>query len=283
MDAVFKALADPTRRSLLDRLFREDGQSLRALEERLPMTRFGVMKHLKVLEEAGLVVPRRRGREKLHFLNPVPIRLVHDRWVSKYAEPWTATLSGLKQRLERTMEKVFEIYIKTTPERLWQAITDPEMRAKYTFGVGVFSDWTPGSRYEGIPGQPGSPPIVEGENLEVDPPHRLVQSFRALWSRDVAGHLGDREDRRLVPAGGDPRSVARGRQRRALWRLADGPLGPEDLARNRPDAHDAGIADVLGCTAGVGVAVVATRAAIPRVTAPSRCGSAALPSRTARG
>ena len=89
------------------------------------MTRFGVMKHLKQLEEAGLVVTRRRGREKLHFLNPVPIRLVHDRWVSKYAEPWAAGLSGLKQELERQMEKVFEIYIKTTPERLWEAITDP--------------------------------------------------------------------------------------------------------------------------------------------------------------
>ncbi|HUP01209.1 MAG TPA: helix-turn-helix domain-containing protein, partial [Gemmatimonadota bacterium] len=96
MDEVFKALADPTRRSLLDRLFKEDGQNLSTLERGLPMTRFGVMKHLKVLEEAGLVVTRKRGREKLHFLNPVPIRLVHDRWVSKYAEPWAATLSGLK-------------------------------------------------------------------------------------------------------------------------------------------------------------------------------------------
>ena len=192
MDAVFKALADPTRRQLLDELFREDGQNLSALQARLPMTRFGVMKHLKVLEEAGLVVTRKRGREKLHFLNPVPIRLVHDRWVSKYAEPWAATLSDLKQRMELTMEKVFEIYIKTTPERLWQAITDPEMRAKYSFGVGVFSDWKPGSRYEGIPGQLAHPvvegeipPIVEGENLEVDPPRRLVQSMRALWSDDV--------------------------------------------------------------------------------------------------
>ena len=115
------------------------------------MTRFGVMKHLKVLEEANLVVTRRRGREKLHFLNPVPIRLVHDRWVSKYAEPWAATLSGLKHELEKTMEKIFEIYIKTTPERLWQAITDPEMRAKYTFGVGVHSEWAPRSHYEGVP------------------------------------------------------------------------------------------------------------------------------------
>src|SRR6266567_593956 len=131
MDDVFRALADPTRRSLLDELFKEDGQTLSALEERLPMTRFGVMKHLKVLEEAHLVTTRKRGREKLHFLNPVPIRLIHDRWVSKYAEPWAATLTGLKRELEEElMEKVFEIYIKTTPERLWEAITDSELRRK---------------------------------------------------------------------------------------------------------------------------------------------------------
>jgi DNA-binding transcriptional ArsR family regulator len=100
VDAVFKALADPTRRGLLDALFEEDGQTLSALEARLPMTRFGVMKHLRVLEEAGLVTTRKRGREKLHFLNAVPIRLIHDRWVSKYAEPWAATLTGLKTHLE---------------------------------------------------------------------------------------------------------------------------------------------------------------------------------------
>src|ERR671916_2876077 len=137
MDAVFRALADPTRRSLLDELYTQDGQTLTALEARLPMTRFGVMKHLGVLEEAGLVVTKKRGREKLHFLNAVPIRLVHDRWVSKYAEPWAATLTGLKRELEeKTMEKVFEIYIKTTPEKLWEAIVDEEMRQKYSFGVG---------------------------------------------------------------------------------------------------------------------------------------------------
>ena len=135
---MFRALADPTRRSLLDELFREDGQTLSALEERFAMTRFGVMKHLKQLEEAGLVVTKRRGREKLHFLNPVPIRLVHDRWVSKYAEPWAAGLSDLKTAdWSSPMEKVFEIYIRTTPERLWEAITDPEIRAKYNFGAGV--------------------------------------------------------------------------------------------------------------------------------------------------
>jgi DNA-binding transcriptional ArsR family regulator len=100
MDEVFKALADPTRRGLLDELFERDGQSLSELEERLPMSRFGVMKHLKVLEGAGLVTTRKRGREKLHFLNPVPIRLVYERWVSKYAESWAAGLSRLKHDLE---------------------------------------------------------------------------------------------------------------------------------------------------------------------------------------
>ncbi len=201
MDDVFRALADPTRRTLLDELFARDGQTLSALEERLPMTRFGVMKHLRVLEEAGLIVTRRRGREKLHFLNPVPIRLVYDRWVSKYAEPWAATLSDLKHQLEeKTMEKVFEIYIKTTPERLWQAITDTEMRRKYNFGVGIESDWTPGSGYTTV--HPASPtPISEGENFEVDPPRRLVQSFRALWGEDVKSEGTSRVTWEIEPVG----------------------------------------------------------------------------------
>ncbi len=201
MNEVFRALADPTRRGLLDELFGQDGQTLTALEQRLPLTRFGVMKHLKVLEEAGLVVTKRRGREKLHFLNPVPIRLLHDRWVSKYAEPWAATLSELKTTLEEDgMEKVFEIYIKTTPERLWEAITDTEMRQKFTFGVGVLSDWTPGSRYESV--HPGAGiKINEGENLEVDPPRRLVQSMLALWSEDVKREGTSRVTWEIEPVG----------------------------------------------------------------------------------
>jgi len=100
VDEVFKALADPTRRGLLDELFKEDGQTLAALEARVEMSRFGVMKHLKVLEEAGLVTTRRRGREKLHFLNPVPIRLIQERWVGKYAEPWASALTELKREIE---------------------------------------------------------------------------------------------------------------------------------------------------------------------------------------
>ena len=199
VDDVFRALADPTRRALLDELFTHDGQPLTSLEQRLPMTRFGVMKHLRVLEKAGLVVTKKRGREKLHFLNPVPIRLVHDRWVSKYAEPWAATLTDIKHTLENhTMEKMFEIYIKTTPERLWHAITDPGMRAKYTFGAVVTSDWTKGSRYEGA-GQGHL--IFEGENIEVDPPRRLVQSFRALWGEDVKSEGTSRVTWEIEPVG----------------------------------------------------------------------------------
>jgi uncharacterized protein YndB with AHSA1/START domain len=206
MDAVFKALADPTRRSLLDELFREDGQTLSALQRRLPMTRFGVMKHLKQLEEAGLVVTRRRGREKLHFLNPVPIRLVHDRWVSKYAAPWAAALSDIKNTLEARMEKVFEIYIKTTPERLWEAITDPEMRSKYNFGTRVVSDWTPGSRHEMR--HPGSDGLLgEGENLEVDPPRRLVQTMRAHWGEDVKSEGTSRVTWEIKPVGDSCRLI----------------------------------------------------------------------------
>jgi uncharacterized protein YndB with AHSA1/START domain/DNA-binding transcriptional ArsR family regulator len=218
VDAVFKALADPTRRMLLDQLFERDGQTLTALEERLPMTRFGVMKHLRVLQEAGLVTTDRRGREKLHFLNPVPIRLVHDRWVSKYAEPWAATLSGLKARLEdesmedvRTLSwtegtapvaggtAVFEVYIKTTPERLWEAITDPELRKKYSFGVETHSDWTPGSDYTAA--VPGVVDIAAGKNIEVDPPRRLVQTFDALWSDEVKAQGTTRVTWEIEPVG----------------------------------------------------------------------------------
>jgi len=185
VDEVFKALADPTRRHLLDDLFGDDGQNLGSLEARYEMSRIGVSKHLKVLEEAGLVVSRWRGREKLHFLNPIPIREIHDRWVSKYTEPWAAGLVELKSDLEASMEKVFEIYIRTTPERLWKAITDPDLRARYHFGARVESDWQTGSTYEMVhAGAEG--PLMVGENLVVDPPWKLVQTMHALWSEDAS-------------------------------------------------------------------------------------------------
>ncbi|UUZ58359.1 ArsR/SmtB family transcription factor [Nocardioides sp. B-3] len=182
------------------------------------MTRFGVMKHLKVLEEAGVVTTRREGREKLHFLNPVPIRLVHDRWVSKFAEPRAATLSGLKTYLEdedmttvKTVSwaegtapvaegtAVFEVFIKTTPERLWEAITDPAQRAIYSFGVQTQSDWTSGSDYTA--GIPGVVDISSGTNIEVDPPHLLVQTFDALWSDDVKAQGTTRVTREIEQVG----------------------------------------------------------------------------------
>jgi uncharacterized protein YndB with AHSA1/START domain len=200
VDDVFKALADPTRRRLLDELFQRDGQTLRSLEQRLPMTRFGVMKHLRVLERAGLIVTRRRGREKLHYLNAVPIRRVHDRWVSKYAEPWAAALSNLKTGLEKTMEKVSEIYIKTTPERLWAAITDPAQRAKYNFGASIRSDWKAGSRYT-MSARNGSVVLGEGEILEAKPPKRLVQTMRALWDDEVKKEGTSRVTWEIEPVG----------------------------------------------------------------------------------
>jgi uncharacterized protein YndB with AHSA1/START domain/DNA-binding transcriptional ArsR family regulator len=218
MDKVFKALADPTRRGLLDELYREDGQTLSALEGRVDMTRFGVMKHLSVLEDAGLVVTKRSGREKLHFLNTVPIQLAHDRWVSKYAEPWASSLSRLKTDLEvETMEAVktvswaegtapvasgtavFEVFIKTTPERLWEAITDPDQRAKYSFGVATHSEWSVGSEYKST--ATGGFDIAAGVNLEVDPPHLLVQSFDALWGDDVKAQGTTRVTWEIEPVG----------------------------------------------------------------------------------
>ena len=204
-DRVFKALADPTRRFLLDRLFTRDGRTLTELESELEMTRFGVMKHLRVLEEARLVVTKRRGREKLHFLNAVPIRQVHDRWIDKYSAPLAALLTGLKKTTEEgEMERVYELYIKTTPERLWEAITDPALRAKYSFGVATHSDWTRGSLYRARTTDAAvmtGIDIAEGENLEVDPPRRLVQTFRALWSDAVKDEGVSRVTWEIEPIG----------------------------------------------------------------------------------
>jgi uncharacterized protein YndB with AHSA1/START domain/DNA-binding transcriptional ArsR family regulator len=197
---VFKALADPTRRELLDVLFREDGQPLNALVRRFSMTRIGLAKHLQLLEDAGLVVTKRRGREKLHFLNAIPVQLIHDRWVSKYTQGWTSGLADLKHDLEHTMEKVFEIYIRTTPERLWEAITNPDIRAKYNFGSRIESDWAPGSHFEMV--HPSADGLLgEGENLEVDPPRRLVQTMRALWGPEVIAEGTSRVTWEIEPVG----------------------------------------------------------------------------------
>lgn len=200
MEAVFKALADPTRRELLDELFRHDGQTLVALAGPFAITRVAVAKHLRLLEDAGLVTAHRRGREKLHYLNPVPIRQVYDRWVSKYTEAWAAGLVDLKRDLEASMVKIFEIYIRTSPARLWQAITDPEVRARYQFGARIESDWTSGSSYE-VTHDNAPGPLIEGENLEIDPPRRLVQSYHAVWGEDVAAEGTSRVTWQIEPVG----------------------------------------------------------------------------------
>ncbi len=141
MAPVFRALADPGRRVLLDRLFERDGQTLGELCAHLPeMTRFGVMKHLAVLEGANLVTTVKVGREKRHFLNPLPIRLVHDRWIGKFAEPVVAAMSSLKYHLERPMDPIDHVYttfIKASPERVWRAITDGDDTVRYYYGTRV--------------------------------------------------------------------------------------------------------------------------------------------------
>jgi uncharacterized protein YndB with AHSA1/START domain/DNA-binding transcriptional ArsR family regulator len=187
MDEVFKALADPSRRKLLDRLYRRDGQTLSELCERLPMTRFGTMKHLRVLEEAHLITTRMQGREKLHFLNPVPLRLIHDRWTSKYAAPFTRALGALKQRLEKPMadpklKHVYEVYIRTTPEKLWQAITDPAFTKQFFYESSVKSDFKNGSAivYSLADGKP----MIEGKIIEADAPRRLVTTFSSRFGTD---------------------------------------------------------------------------------------------------
>jgi uncharacterized protein YndB with AHSA1/START domain len=159
----------------------------------MPMGRFGVMKHLRVLEEAGLLTTRRAGRQKLHYLNPVPIRLVHDRWISRYSEPIVAQLSALKARLEEPVmgvpRHVYEIFIRTTPERLWRAITDPADTRQYYFGTEVQSDWKTGSKLVYLD---GGEPSLDCKILEIDPAHRLVHSFVALYSPEMASERPSR-------------------------------------------------------------------------------------------
>jgi len=205
-EAAFKALADANRRILLDRLFERDGQALEELEAALPgMTRFGVMKHLRVLEAASLVTTRRAGRRKLHFLNPVPIRLIHDRWISKYAQPWMSGMADLKHDLEAPTVNapmhVYEIYIRATPERIWQALTDSELVKRYYFGSVIESDFKPGSPI--VYKQPDSGRIdIQGEVLEADPPRKLVHGWTAGYDPDLAVEAESRVTWEIEPQDG---------------------------------------------------------------------------------
>lgn len=186
MDEVFKALNDASRRLLLDRLFERDGQALGELCEHLPeMTRFGVMSHLRVLEGADLVVTKKVGRNKHHYLNPVPIRLVHDRWISKYREPLAGSLARMKTLLEEgdpTVSQpvyVYQVYIRCRPEEAWKALVDGDITVEYFYGTRVESDWTPGSPVRYLAGD--GTVVSDGEILAIEPGRKLDMTFHALW------------------------------------------------------------------------------------------------------
>jgi DNA-binding transcriptional ArsR family regulator len=187
MAAVFRALGDPSRRLLLDRLFDCDGQTLGELTSHLPgMTRFGVMRHLDVLEEAGLIETRRVGREKHHFLNPIPIRLVADRWIGKFAEPVVGRMAAIKYDLEAPMlapDHVYSVMIRATPDRVWRAITDGVETERYYYGTRVDSDWTPGGRV--VYAYPDGSVAADGEVVDIDPGRSVTMTFHARWSPEI--------------------------------------------------------------------------------------------------
>ncbi len=190
MDEVFKALNDPSRRLLLDLLFEQDGRTLGELCEHFPdMTRFGVMNHLRVLEAADLVVTRKVGRSKHHYLNPVPIRLVHDRWISKYREPAASTLARLKAHLEggaRTMTRpdhVYQAYVRCDPAAAWNAIVDGDMTVQYFYETRVESEWEPGKPVRYL--APDGSVVASGEVISIDHGKRVEMTFLAHWDPEI--------------------------------------------------------------------------------------------------
>ncbi len=206
MDEVFRALADPSRRRLLDSLHSQARQTLRELCAGLAMTRQAVSKHLAVLEEANLVTSVRRGREKLHYLNAAPISEIADRWISRYRARQVGVLAGLKKALEdTTMDKpefVYTTYINTTPERLWQALTDPAFTQRY-WETSIHSDWAVGSEMTWeTHGAVATDP--EQVVLEADPYRRLSYTWHT-FTPEWAQANGIAEDLRVTLAA-EPRS-----------------------------------------------------------------------------
>ncbi|MDF2680337.1 MAG: hypothetical protein K0R47_1527, partial [Brevibacillus sp.] len=175
---------------LLDLLYASDGRTLSDLCNHLQMSRFGVMKHLHVLEEAGLLTTRKVGREKLHYLNPVSIREIYDRWVSKFTEPWVSGLTLLKTELESATvmgqkpRHVNRIAIKSTPEQIWGALTDPSKTSKYWYNGAIRAEWKAGSPYEIW--NPQGEVQAKGELLVVEPPRRLVMTWQLLSLAETA-------------------------------------------------------------------------------------------------
>jgi DNA-binding transcriptional ArsR family regulator/uncharacterized protein YndB with AHSA1/START domain len=204
MAAIFRALGDPSRRLLLDRLFDRDGQTLGELAAALPgMTRFGVMRHLDVLEAAGLIETRRVGREKHHYLNPVPIRLVADRWIGKFAEPVVGRMAAIKNDLEAPAmlapDHVYSVLIRATPDRIWKAITDGYETERYYYGTRVESDWSVGGRV--VYAYPDGSVAADGEVLEIEPQRRVQMTFHARWSPEIDAEGPVRMSWEIEPAG----------------------------------------------------------------------------------
>jgi uncharacterized protein YndB with AHSA1/START domain/DNA-binding transcriptional ArsR family regulator len=181
VDAVFKALADPTRRELLDRLRERSGQTLGELCEGIAMARQSTTQHLGILEAANLVSTARRGRRKLHYLNPVPLHDIQERWIEQFEAPRLRALSAVRRRAEETMTDkpsfVYVTYIESTPERVWDALTDPDMTAQYWGHSNVSEDWRPGSRWEHLRTDGSGIADVTGEVVESNRPHRLVTTW----------------------------------------------------------------------------------------------------------
>lgn len=184
MDAVFRALADPSRRLLLDRLFERDGQTLGELCTHLPgMTRFGVMRHLAVLQDAQLITVEKVGREKHHYLNAVPIRMVHDRWIRRFEAPLVGRMVAIKERSEGptmpTRQHVHVTYIRASTTDVWDAIVDGDRTQHYSFGTRVESDWQPGSsvRYT----NPDGTLEADGTIEAIDPGSSVWMRFQARW------------------------------------------------------------------------------------------------------
>jgi uncharacterized protein YndB with AHSA1/START domain len=182
VDRVFRALADPTRRHLLDRLREDNGLTLGELCARVGMTRQSVTQHLGVLEEANLVSTLRRGREKLHYLNPVPLTDIQERWISAFDRPRLAALADLRRRAEETMSDKptarYVIYVRSTPEAVWEALTDEALTARF-WGHRNVSDWRPGSPWQHVRTDGSDVADVVGTVVEADPPRRLVTTWRA--------------------------------------------------------------------------------------------------------
>ncbi len=205
-NAVFKALNDPSRRLLLDALFANDGQSLGELCVLLPeMTRFGVMNHLSILEHASLVTTHKSGRRKLHYLNAVPIQLVHERWITKFAERKVRTMTQLKSDLEsisdtNAPDHVYQVIINVSPSVVWTAITEGDITEKYFYGTRVESTWKEGERITYA--YPNGDLAAEGTILSIDPGRMVDMTFQALWDEALIAEGPAREIWRVDDFGG---------------------------------------------------------------------------------